>query len=95
MKPGGCLTVRTHFRSQEKEVMLMVKDSGPGIDPEIMPRIFDAFITNKETGTGLGLTITRDIIQQHHGRIDVENDPHGKDGATFKIWLPMEEMMQS
>jgi signal transduction histidine kinase len=95
MKPGGCLTVKTHFLSQEKEVMLMVKDTGPGIDPEIMPRIFDAFITSKETGTGLGLTITRDIIQQHHGRIEVENDPLGEAGAIFKIWLPMEERRQS
>jgi two-component system sensor histidine kinase HydH len=95
MKPGGCLMVETHFLSHEKEVMIMVKDTGPGIDPEIMPRIFDAFITSKETGTGLGLTITRDIIQQHHGRIEVENDPLGEAGAIFKIWLPMEEGRQS
>lgn len=95
MKPGGCLTVETYVRPQQKEVLLVVKDTGPGIDPEIMSRIFDAFITSKETGTGLGLTITRDIIQQHHGRIEAENDPQGEAGAIFKIWLPMEERVQS
>ncbi|NWG07257.1 MAG: GAF domain-containing protein [Chloroflexi bacterium] len=89
MEPGGCLTVETRFLLQQKEVLLVVRDTGPGIDPEILPQIFDAFITNKATGTGLGLTITRDIIQQHHGRIEAENDPQG--GAIFKIWLPIEE----
>jgi len=95
MKPSGCLMVETRFLPQQKKVVLIVKDTGPGIDPEILPRIFDAFITSKETGTGLGLTITRDIIQQHHGRIEAENDPHGEAGAIFKIWLPMEERVQS
>jgi signal transduction histidine kinase len=94
MKPGGCLTVETYFEPQQQNVLLVVKDTGPGIDPEIMTRIFDAFITSKETGTGLGLTITRDIIQQHHGSIEAENDPQGESGAIFKIWLPMEERLQ-
>jgi signal transduction histidine kinase len=89
MKPGGCLTVETRYLSQQKEVLLIVKDTGPGIDPEILPRIFDAFISNKDTGTGLGLTITHDIIQQHHGRIEAENDLEA--GAIFKVWLPVEE----
>jgi signal transduction histidine kinase len=95
MKPGGGLTVETRFLPQQKEVLLVVKDTGPGIDPEFLPRIFNAFVTNKETGTGLGLTITRDIVQQHHGRITAENDPHGEAGAIFKIWLPIAEGSQS
>jgi signal transduction histidine kinase len=65
-----------------------VRDTGPGIDPEILPSIFEPFITSKSTGTGLGLTITLDIIQQHHGRIEVENNP--EQGATFKVWLPVD-----
>ena len=89
MQPGGCLTVETHGLRQQHEVMLIVKDTGPGIDPEILPRVFDAFITSKHSGTGLGLTITHDIIQQHHGRIEADNDPEA--GAVFKIWLPMAE----
>lgn len=89
MKPGGCLTVQTRGLATQKEVLLAVKDTGPGIDPEILPNIFEPFITNKITGTGLGLTITHDIIHQHHGRIEAENDAAG--GAIFKVWLPMEE----
>ena len=89
MKPGGRLTIETHFVPPQNEVMFTVKDTGPGINSEIIPRIFDAFITTKETGTGLGLTITHDIIQQHHGRIEAENHPEG--GAIFKIWLPVKE----
>jgi signal transduction histidine kinase/PAS domain-containing protein len=89
MKPGGRLTVLTRCLPNNQEVILTVKDTGPGIDAEIMPHIFDAFITSKHTGTGLGLTITHDIIQQHHGRISAENDPEG--GAVFNVWLPIDE----
>jgi len=70
MKPGGCLTVCTQSLPAQKEVLFSVKDTGPGIDPEILPSIFEPFITSKPTGTGLGLTITLDIIHQHHGRIE-------------------------
>jgi len=89
MEPGGRLVVQTRKLIQQKELLLTVKDTGSGIDADILPRIFDAFITDKQTGTGLGLTITRDIIEQHFGRIEAENDPEG--GAIFKIWLPMDE----
>ncbi|HVN16695.1 MAG TPA: GAF domain-containing protein [Anaerolineales bacterium] len=85
MPSGGRLIVSTS-RWEQKEILLTVSDTGPGIDPEIMPRIFDAFITSKERGTGLGLTITYDIIQRHNGRIQVENNPDC--GALFKIWFP-------
>ena len=70
-------------------MLITVKDTGPGIDSEILPHIFDAFITTKHTGTGLGLTITHDIIQQHDGRITAENDPDG--GAVFSVWLPVDK----
>jgi signal transduction histidine kinase len=89
MKPGGRLTVQTQNLLEENEVVFSVKDTGPGIDVDILPRIFDAFITSKHTGTGLGLTITHDILQQHSGRITAENDPQG--GAIFRVWLPMSE----
>jgi signal transduction histidine kinase len=88
MKPGGRLIVWTQSLVPQNEVLLTVKDTGPGIDPEILPKIFDAFITGKQTGTGLGLTITRDIIEQHFGRIEAENDPEG--GAVFKVWLSVD-----
>jgi signal transduction histidine kinase len=89
MRPGGRLTVETHNLIEHNEVHFSVKDSGPGIDTTILPRIFDPFITSKHTGTGLGLTITHDILEQHHGRIQAENHPQG--GAIFHVWLPMSE----
>jgi signal transduction histidine kinase len=91
MTPGGRLTVQTRSLRPQKEVLLAVKDTGPGIDPQILPKIFDPFITSKHTGTGLGLTITQDIIEQHHGHITAENDPDGQGGAIFKVWLPIAE----
>jgi len=87
MEPGGRLTVRTRSLPQQNKVLFTVKDTGQGIAPEILPQIFDAFITDKLTGTGLGLTITRDIVEQHFGSIEAKNDPQG--GAIFNIWLPM------
>ena len=87
MKPGGRLIVQTNLLIPQNEVLFTVKDTGPGIDPEMLSKVFDAFITSKHTGTGLGLTITHDIIQQHHGRIEAANDPQG--GAIFTVWLPI------
>ncbi|MGZ9235634.1 MAG: two-component system sensor histidine kinase NtrB, partial [Anaerolineales bacterium] len=89
MQPGGCLTVQTRGLLSQKEILFSVRDTGPGIDPEILPNIFDPFITGKPTGTGLGLTITHDIIHQHHGRITAENYAEG--GAIFNVWLPIDE----
>jgi signal transduction histidine kinase len=89
MDPGGRLTVQTRNLVEQNEVLISVKDTGPGIDEQLLPLIFDAFVTNKHTGTGLGLTITHDILQQHRGRISAENDPQG--GAIFHVWLPMSE----
>jgi PAS domain S-box-containing protein len=91
MNPGGRLSVETRNLPQQNEVFFSVKDTGPGIDLEILPKIFDPFITSKHTGTGLGLTITHDIIEQHHGRILAENNPEGQGGAIFSIWLPLDE----
>jgi PAS domain S-box-containing protein len=89
MKPGGRLTVQTCSLPEQHEVLLTVKDSGPGIEPEILPKVFDPFITTKHTGTGLGLTITHDIVEQHHGRILAEN--HAEGGAIFSVWLATHE----
>ncbi len=89
MKPGGCLTVQTQGLLPQKEILLSVRDTGPGIDSDILPAIFEPFVTSKSTGTGLGLTITHDIIHQHHGRIEAEN--HSGGGAIFNVWLPIDE----
>ena len=77
MRSGGSLSVRTESLARKKKVLLTFSDTGVGIDPQLLPHIFEPFVTNKEKGTGLGLTITYDIIQQHHGEIQAGNNPQG------------------
>lgn len=84
MPSGGRLIVATELR--DEEVRLCVSDTGPGIAPDILPHVFDAFVTDKVNGTGLGLTITYDIVQRHNGHIRAENAPGG--GAIFTLGLP-------
>jgi C4-dicarboxylate-specific signal transduction histidine kinase len=74
--------------ASEELVEICVRDTGPGIPPEIAKRIFDPFFTTKEVGagTGLGLSITYSIIQEHQGTISLEN--HDGEGAFFFIRLP-------
>jgi C4-dicarboxylate-specific signal transduction histidine kinase len=78
------LTVRTWCDAAK--VLAEIEDSGSGIDPDSAERMFDAFVTTKSTGMGLGLAICRMIIERHGGRISVgtPNPP----GATFRIELP-------
>lgn len=68
------------------DVLLEVSDTGAGIAPGKMPHIFDAFVTTKPTGTGLGLSLSRMIVQDHGGRIWATSDEGG--GATFHLQLP-------
>ena len=66
-----------------------MKDTGQGIDPEILPNLFTKFATKSETtGTGLGLFISKSIIEAHGGRIWAQNNADGK-GATFSFSLPI------
>jgi nitrogen fixation/metabolism regulation signal transduction histidine kinase len=67
-------------------VLLTVRDNGTGIAEGVMGRIFEPYVTTKPKGTGLGLAIVKKIVDEHHGRILVENvKPHG---ATVSIVLP-------
>ena len=66
---------------------MRIKDSGPGIKPTDLPRIFEPFFTTKAKGTGLGLAMTKDIVESHHGEIKVWNQDNG--GACFEINLPV------
>ncbi len=68
--------------------LISVCDSGSGVDPEIMPRLFTKFSSKSFSGTGLGLYICKNIIEAHGGRIWAENNNDGK-GATFSFTLPM------
>ncbi len=82
MREGGQLTVRSEHLPSQGKILLTFTDTGTGIDPQFLPHIFEPFITSKDMGTGLGLTITYDILQQHRGEIQAENNPQG--GTTFK-----------
>jgi signal transduction histidine kinase len=66
-----------------------VKDTGLGIDPEIFPRIFEKFATKSSDGTGLGLYISKKIVETHGGKIWAKNNPNGQSGATFAFNLPL------
>lgn len=76
-------------KNGQKMAMLNLKDTGTGIDKEIMPRLFEKFVTKSFHGTGLGLYICKNIIESHGGRIWAENNADGK-GATFSFNLPLE-----
>jgi signal transduction histidine kinase len=91
MNMGGKIIVTTQNVVDRGQIMLSVADTGTGIAPDVFHDIFDPFVTNKETGTGLGLTITRDIILHHHGEIHAGNNPQG--GATFTVWFPIKEQV--
>jgi two-component system, LuxR family, sensor histidine kinase DctS len=67
---------------------LIVSDSGPGVKAEDQAHIFNAFVSMKEGGMGMGLAICRSIAEAHHGRIGVDRDPN-LGGARFTVWLPL------
>jgi signal transduction histidine kinase len=68
-------------------IIVRVKDTGTGIHPEILPRLFSKFVTRSDMGTGLGLFISKNIVEAHGGKIYGENNTDGK-GATFVFSLP-------
>jgi signal transduction histidine kinase len=79
-----------NHQQEGEEVMVSVKDTGKGIDSEILPRLFTKFATKSETGTGLGLYISKSIIEAHGGKIWAENYQYdGKKGAVFAFSLPL------
>jgi signal transduction histidine kinase len=85
---AGPVRVEVTTRRRGDRLVAIVRDYGPGIAPEHLPRIFDAFFTTKpgDKGTGLGLSITRAIIEEHGGNISVASRVGV--GTTFTIELP-------
>jgi len=81
------LTVRTGTIDGREAIFAEVEDSGPGIDPENAERVFDAFVTTKSNGMGLGLAICRMIVDRHCGSLSVSSAA-GPRGAIFRIELP-------
>lgn len=81
----GVITIKTS--ESDGEVIASIRDSGSGIDPEIFPKLFSKFITKSDRGTGLGLFISKSIIESHGGKIWAENNRFEL-GATFYFSLP-------
>ncbi len=82
-------TVRVVLASKKTEALISVTDGGRGISPEHLPFIFRPFYTTKGNGTGLGLSLARRIVEDHHGKIEVESEV-GK-GSEFLITLPIQQ----
>src|SRR6266536_2071668 len=89
MPHGGNLWLETRLCDDARRVAITIRDDGSGIPPEVMPKIFEPFVTTKEHGhgTGLGLAVSRSIIERHSGKISVQSE-RGK-GTTVTITLPV------
>ncbi|MBV9177810.1 MAG: HAMP domain-containing histidine kinase [Nitrososphaeraceae archaeon] len=78
---------------RNKQAIVIVRDTGVGIDPEILPRLFSKFATKSETsGTGLGLYISKGIVEAHGGRMWADNNKDDQKGATFYFSLPLNQL---
>jgi two-component system, NtrC family, sensor kinase len=90
MSKGGTLWLETRIVDDQSGIEIKVRDDGTGISPEVLPHIFEPFLTTKESGhgVGLGLAIAKGIVERHNGRIEVDS-VLGR-GTTFIINLPVE-----
>jgi signal transduction histidine kinase len=89
--PGGGVRVELEAppekdEREEKTILLRVRDTGCGLPAELGPRIFAPFVSTKETGLGLGLSICKRIVEAHGGTLAAEDGPQG--GAVFTVALP-------
>jgi signal transduction histidine kinase len=86
MPNGGTLAVSLVSEPETGEIAIEIVDSGEGIPADLLPRLFEPFASAKERGTGLGLAVSRRIVEEHHGVISVRpGSPHG---ASFRVTLP-------
>jgi two-component system sporulation sensor kinase A len=87
MKVAGVLTVETQYDSDNRTMCLRIQGTVRGIPPDIVSRLFDPFYTTKQKGTGLGLAVSQQLIEQHYGTIEV--DVTQSQGTAFIITLPV------
>jgi len=83
--------IKRSNKKNENKVTVSIKDTGKGIDQEILPKLFEKFITKSGIGTGLGLYISRNIVEAHGGKIRGYNNTDGKKGATFEFTFPIQK----
>jgi len=89
MPNGGTLTISCVHAEERGMAVIRFKDTGPGIPPGDLNRIFEPFYTTSPKGTGLGLSISRQLVEHHGGSLKAENSPEG--GAEFTVTLPVAE----
>lgn len=93
MPHGGSLEVATRLRddddARKPTIAVRVADTGPGIPPEIKDRVFDPFISTKEEGTGFGLALAMQAVEEHEGTLRLEDEPARELGAVFVVELPI------
>ncbi|MCK4472057.1 MAG: hypothetical protein KAW49_09765, partial [Anaerolineae bacterium] len=85
MPEGGTLSISSHLAENER-LAVAFSDTGNGIPPEYLNRIFEPFFSTREEGTGLGLTISYNVVERHGGEITVQSVMG--EGTTFTVWLP-------
>ena len=91
----GTITITINIDNLDNnELIISIKDSGSGIDPEILPRLFEKFVTKSDQGTGLGLYISKNIVESHGGRIWAQNNLLDQKGCTFWFTIPVADLHQ-
>jgi signal transduction histidine kinase len=90
----GSIVVNIELDQRKNKAIVTVKDTGKGIDPDIFPKLFEKFASKSFQGTGLGLFISRSIIEAQGGRMWAENNTDGQKGAKFYFLLPVVEEVQ-
>ena len=88
MAPSGKGTLTVRAAREGEQLVLSVRDDGPGIPKEIQSRLFETFVTGKRGGTGLGLASVKAVADEHGGRVSVETSPKG---TCFQLFLPQEQ----
>ena len=86
----GTITISTKKSDDTNEAIVTIKDSGSSIDPDIIPHLFSNFKTKSEKGLGLGLYISKSIVEAHDGKIEAYNNIDSR-GATFVVKLPLNQ----
>jgi two-component system, NtrC family, sensor kinase len=89
MPDGGTLLLAT--RDRDDAIEISIADSGPGLGDELLAQVFEPFVTRKAGGTGLGLWISRMLVERYGGDLRAANRGDGATGAVFSVLLPAEE----